>query len=253
MFFKNLLNGVAETLDIKYKSSLRDGINSSDIGELCEVFIKEFLSNCLDDQYKVFRGGNIVNTTGDRSPQLDIVLTNKNALKIFGDKGIYPLETVVGVFSITSNLTLAKLKKCITELSKIPKFHYYFHMEKFYGEQFKFETEKVWEHTIPFSCVFGFKGSIKESWINEINAEVSKVKDKSLWPSLIVVNKKAMFEKCLADRGKGVLEYWYEYVPVSDKEKHGYYLSKILFHLDSLCSEQYFRKPNYGKYFEKDY
>ncbi len=253
MFFKNLLNGVAETLDIKYKSSLRDGINSADIGELCEVFIKEFLTNCLDDQYKIFRGGNIVNTTGDRSPQLDVVLTNKNALKIFDDKGIYPIETVIGVFSITSNLTLTKLKKSIAEVGKIPKFNYYFQMEKFYGEKFINETHKLWEHIIPFSCIFGFKGSIKESWLTNINEEVSKTKDKSLWPSLIVVNKKGMFEKFVKGSNNGELEYWYEYVPINEKEKYGYYISKILFHLYTYSGEQYFRNPNYGKYFEKDY
>lgn len=253
MFFKNLLNGTAETLDIKYQSSLRDGINSADIGELCEIFIKEFLTNCLDDHYKIFRGGNIVNTIGDRSPQMDIVLTNKNTLKIFGDKGVYPIETLIGVFSITSNLTLSKLKKCIGELAKIPKHHYYFHMETFFGEKFKDETDMVWKVHVPFSCIFGFKGNIKESWLQEINKVAHQVSDKSLLPTLIVVNKKAMFEKCFKKQDNGKVTFWYEYVPINTRDKHGYYLSKILFHLYNLSGEQYFRKPNYAEYFGKDY
>ncbi len=253
MFFNNLLNGTAEALDIKYQSSLRDGINSADIGELCEIFIKEFLTNCLDDHYKIFRGGNIVNTIGNRSPQLDIVLTNKNALKIFGDKGIYPIETVIGVFSITSNLTLAKLKHCMTELSKIPKHHYFFHMEKFYGDKFKTETDDVWKNTVPYSCIFGFKGNIKNTWLDEINKKAQEVSDKSLLPSLIVVNKKALFEKCIKKEANGQITFWYEYVPVNTKDKYGYYLSKILFHLYNLSGEQNFRRPNYGQYFDKDY
>ncbi len=50
MFFKNYLNGIAEMLDVKYKSFLRAEINPADIGELCELFVKEFLSECLASQ-----------------------------------------------------------------------------------------------------------------------------------------------------------------------------------------------------------
>jgi hypothetical protein len=253
MFFKNLLNGTAELLDIKYQSSLRDGINSADIGELCEIFIKEFLTNCLDDYYKIFRGGNIVNTIGNCSPQLDIVLTNKNTLKIFGDKGIYPIETVIGVFSITSNLTLPKLEKCMIELSKIPKHHYGFHMERFYGEKFKTDTNEVWENSVPFSCIFGFKGNIKEQWIDKINKHAEMILDHSLLPSIIVVNKKGFIEKSIMKDENGNINFWFEFVPLNTKDTYGYYLSKILFHLYNLSGEQYFRRPNYHKYFERDY
>lgn len=253
MFFKNLLNGTAEALDIRYQSSLRDGINSADIGELCEIFIKEFLTNCLDDQYKIFRGGNIVNTIGDRSPQMDIILTNKNALKIFGDKGIYPIETLIGVFSITSNLTLQKLGDCIKQLSKIPKHNYSFLMDTFYGEKFKNDTDILWKNAVPFSCIYGFKGNIKESWLDEINKQSRGISDKSLLPSLIVVNKKAMLEKCIKKGKDGQIMYRYEFVPINTKDKYGYYLSKILFHLYNLSGEQNFRTPNYGRYFDKDY
>jgi hypothetical protein len=253
MFFKKHLNGVAETLDIKYKSSLTDGINSADIGELCELFIKEFLISYLDNHYKIFRGGHIVNTIGNRSPQMDIVLANRNTLRIFGDKGIYPIEDVIGVFSITSNLTLPKLKKCIKELGKIPKHHYCFNMEKFYGEKFKIETETIWKNAVPFSCIFGFKGNIKESWIKDINKELLQTADKSLWPSMIVVNKKAIIEKRIVSNSKGEVHHFYEFAPVDSKEVFGYYLSKILFNLFNLSSEQTYRKTDYANYFSKDY
>ena len=253
MFFENQFNGLSEILEVKYQSSLREGMNSADIGELCEIFIKEFLVGCLDDHYKIFRGGNITNTIGNLSSQLDIVLTNRNTLKIFGDKGIYPIETVIGVFSITSNLTLPKLKKSIKELSSIPKHHYCFSMEKFYGLTFFNETDKVWKNTIPYSCIFGFKGKIDKSWIDKINIELSKVPDKSLWPSMIVVNKKGMIEKFIKKKENGDIEHWYGYVRIDSKDKYGYYISKILFHLYNLSNEQNFRRPDYANYFGKDY
>lgn len=253
MFFKNHFNGLSEILDVKYKSSLRDGINSADIGEMCEIFIKEFLASCLDEHYKIFRGGNIINTVGNLSSQLDIVLTNRNTLKIFGDKGIYPIETVIGVFSITSNLTYSKLKKSLKEISSIPKHNYCFSMEKFYGRSFFDDTEKVWKNTVPYSCIFGFRGKINNKWIAKINVELSKVSDKSLWPSMIVVNKKGVIEKFIKKNETGEIEHWYEYVSIDTKEKYGLYISRILFHLYNLSNEQNFRRPNYANYFGKDY
>ncbi len=253
MFFKRLLNGTSESLDIRYKSHIRKGMNSADIGELCEIFAKDFLINFLDDHYKIFRGGNVVNVHGDQSPQLDIILTNKNTLKIFDDKGIYPIETVIGVFSITSSLTLSKLKECIQQLKKIPKHGFCFHMEKFYGEKFQKETHEIWKNAIPFSCIFGFEGDIKDSWINDINNELSSANDKSLCPTIIVVNKKGMFEKFFKKNSNGEIEHYYEFVPINSEEVYGYPLSKILFDLYNLSAEQNYRRPDYGNYFGKDY
>ena len=84
-----------------------------------------------------------MNILGEKLPQLDVVLTTGNTLKIFDDKGIYPIETLVGVFSITSNLTLQKLKYA-SAVKKIPKRGYCFHMEKYFGEKFRDDTHKVW-------------------------------------------------------------------------------------------------------------
>jgi hypothetical protein len=76
---------------------------------LCEIFVKEFLTNALEDNYRTVRGGQIVNSNDDHSKQIDIILCSKRTSKIFSDKGIYPTETVKGVFSITSTLDLPKL------------------------------------------------------------------------------------------------------------------------------------------------
>ncbi|HYM92792.1 MAG TPA: DUF6602 domain-containing protein [Chitinophagaceae bacterium] len=248
MFFKNYFNGISEAVDAKYRAYNRHKINSADIGELCELFIKEILIDCLDDHYKIFRGGNITDNTGQKSGQLDIVITNKSALKIFGDKGIYPIESVSAVFSITSNLTLAKLKKCMTELGKIPKEKYCFKIESFYGEGFEKKVKKAWETLIPFTCVFGFKGNISEKWIKGINEEAQKISDKSLLPVLIIVNKKGIIE-----RNQLSNKVIYEFTSIDDKEKYGEWLSRLLFRLFDISRVQTFLSPKYEYYFSKDY
>lgn len=253
MFFKNYFNGLAEVLDVKYKSHLRDEINPADLGELCELFLKEFLFACLDNHYQVFRGGNIVNTIGDRSPQLDIILTNRNTLRIFSDKGIYPIETICGAFCITSNLTTAKLKHEIAQLGKIPKHHYDFNIEKAYGKEFNEATHNVWRNLVPYTCIFGFNGEITETWIEVLNQEVSKIPDSSLWPSIIIVNKKGMIEKAI-DRTKGPGFIWkYVFTPIVPNNNYGEWCSKILFNLYNLSSEQNYMRPDYANYFSKDY
>lgn len=253
MFFKNYLNGLSEMLEVKFKSNKRAGINSADKGELCEIFIKDFLDNYLDNHYKIFRGGNVVNVLGEQSPQLDIILTNGNTLKIFDDKGIYPIETLVGVFSITSNLTLQKFKEDLLLLEKIPKRGYCFRMEKYFGEKFKDETQKVWEHIIPFSCVFGFEGELKDSWKDELNNHLANATNKSLCPTIVMVNKKGMFEKFIEKQPNGDIKHFYDFFPLDTPDGQGYAFSKILYDLYNLSAEQNYRRPDYANYFKSDF
>ena len=253
MFFKNYLNGLSEILNVKFNAQKRQGMNSADKGELCEVFIKDFLNDYLDNHYKIFRGGNVVNIYNEKSPQLDIVLTSGNTLKIFDDKGIYPIETLVGIFSITSNLTRQKLLEDLQLLEKIPKRGYCFHMEKYFGEKFRDETHKVWENTIPFSCVFGFEGELKEIWIEDLNCHLANSTNKSLCPTIVMVNKKGMFEKFIEKQPNGEIRHFYEFVPLDNPEGQGYAFSKILLDLYNLSAEQNYRRPDYGNYFMSDF
>ncbi len=193
------------------------------------------------------------NVKGNKSPQLDIILTKRNTLKIFSDKGIYPIETVCGVFCVTSNLTVTKLKHEITQLSKIPKYEYGFSMEAAWGDKFNSETHNVWKNLVPYSCIFGFNGDITEDWINTINEEVSKTPDQSLWPSIIIVNKKGMIEK-VNDKTKGPgLNWIYVFTPFKQDDNYGEWCSQVLFNLYNLSGEQYYLRPQYENYFSQDY
>lgn len=248
MFFKNYFNGLSEALDAKYRAYKRDKINSADIGELCEIFIREILNDFLDDHYKIFRGGNIINHIGQNSGQIDIVLTNKSALKIFSDKGIYPIESVSAIFSITSNLTLYKLKKSIKEIQRIPKSNYKFRIENFYGDDFINKVHHAWKKLVPFSCVFGFKGKISQKWVSELNKEAKNVVDKSLLPVLIIVNKKGIIERDLLSD-----EVVYTFNTIDSKEKYGEWLSRVLYRLYDMNRFQIYIYPKYEYYFSQDY
>src|ERR1051326_7822146 len=121
MFFKDYFLSLADVLDARFIGHQRAGQNPADIGELCEWFIKEFLDEALSSNLKIIRGGKIVNIQGKESNQLDVLACAKNTISIFSHKGIYPVETVGGVFSVTSTLSFPKLEKCIKEFASIPK------------------------------------------------------------------------------------------------------------------------------------
>jgi hypothetical protein len=228
-------------------------MNSADKGELCEIFIKNFLRNYLDDHYKIFRGGNVINLKGEKSPQLDIIITNRACLKIFEDKGIYPIETLIGVLSITSTLTHSKLKTDLQVLASIPKRSYCFKMEKYFGEKFFHETHKVWEMVVPFSCIFGFEGDLKSNWHSDLTYHLNKTADKSLCPTLVIVNKVGMFEKINEMKPDGTFHHYYRFISLKSSDSQGMGLGVILNDLYNLSREQYYRHPDYDKYFQQDF
>ena len=126
MFFKDYFISIANIIDSKFRGYEKITRNPADKGELCEIFMKEFLLDALEDSFKIFRGETIVNSLEIESKQIDIILTGKKSIKLFGDKGIFPTETVQGCFSITATLTKDKLIDCCNEFKSIPKKGYGF-------------------------------------------------------------------------------------------------------------------------------
>src|SRR5579859_1433208 len=120
MSFKGYLDAAAEVLAARFKGKRWQNQNSSDIGEISEMLIKDFLGEFLSSQFAILRGGHVVRAHGEKSKQMDIVLCSKNYPSIFADKGLYPLESVLGAFAVTSNLTREKLISSVECLASIP-------------------------------------------------------------------------------------------------------------------------------------
>ena len=67
------------------------------------------------------------------------------------------------------------------------------------------------------------------------------INDHSLWPSLIIVNKRGMFEKIITKISKNKVKEKYIYTSLESKEKWGECFSKILFHLKNLVIPTMYR------------
>lgn len=249
MFYKDYFISIANIIDSQFRGYEATTKNPADKGELCEIFVKNFLTYSLEDSFKIFRGGHIINSIGDESKQIDIVLTGKKSLKLFGDKGVFPTETVQGCFSITATLTKEKLLNCVEEFKSIPKKGYEFLSAKFGSNDFFKQSEDVWKRLLPYKCVFAYKGEIKEDWIDDF---IKKSEKADLFyndlPDLIIVNKVGMIEKIIT-KEKTVFSFglFKDY-----QDNIGIPFGKMLYHLNTFCWEELYLQPELKNYFNRD-
>lgn len=250
MFYKDYFISVANIIDSQFRGYEAITKNPADKGELCEIFIKNFLIESLEDSFKIFRGGRIINSLGKESKQIDVILTGKRSIKLFGDKGIFPTETVQGCFSITATLTKEKLIDCVEEFKSIPKQGYGFLTPRFGKDKFSEQSVQVWKALLPYKCIFAYQGEIKNEWIDDL----IKLSDKpDLFyndiPDLIIVNKLGFIEKVITPEKKTA----FSFVLFEDYQNNiGIPYGKMLYHLNTFCWEELYLQPELKNYFNKD-
>jgi hypothetical protein len=222
MFFNDYLTAAADIIDAKFRGNRWQGQNSADIGEVCETFVNEFLSQFLSNQFSVFRGGNIVSVAGKKSAQMDIVLCAKNCPVLFTNKGLYPIEAVLGAFAVTSNLTRTKLDSSVGCLASIPdenpRFYY---IAPWRGTlEPDAEVMRAWRRRVPYRCIFGIDGVLDDDSVIGLNQTVAENKCAlEKMPDVIVVNRRGMILKNRSDLlvdGKPV-EGYFHFTDVSGK------------------------------------
>lgn len=254
MFFKSYLNGIAEILDGKLRC-IEKLIHRSDIGFLSEVFVRDFLRESFNGIYKIYLGDQIINSEGVRSKQIDIVLCSHNSLNLFTDKGIYPIESVYGVFSIKKELNHTNLfEDCIPNLLSIPTDVLKIHP----GILNHSKIENEWRNRHPLKFVFAYKGKIQPEWTEELNEKVRENKD-NLYalPWLIAVNKESLIIKNLRGRaeftdGTSIDTYFYHDNFNNINPNNAKPFIYILNELHKKSTWQYFVTPEYHEYFNQD-
>lgn len=127
-------------------------------GQIREVFLQGLLKHFLPDYFGVGTGI-ITNNQADQSKQTDIVIYDSRVLPpllVSGDPNIFPIEAVVGVVEVKSELTLPELRK--TENAARHLFDVVF-------------RKNVWLHEArpPLYAVFGLSGSKIRTLSTETN------------------------------------------------------------------------------------
>lgn len=195
MIFRDYLNAVADVMHAKFEGNRWQGQNPADIGEVCETLIKEFLSQFLSSQFAIFRGGHIVSIAGGKSKQMDVVLCSRNYPSIFAEKGIYPVESVLGAFSVTSNLGREKLRETVSCLASIPNEDpRFFYIAPWSGAvEPNLQVIEAWKRRVPYRCVFAINGVLDDESVRGLNKQVDSGQfPQERLPNLIVVNRQGM-------------------------------------------------------------
>ena len=186
---------------------------------------------------------------------MDIVLCSKKSIKIFGDKGIYPIETVFGVFSITATLSKPKFMKTLLELATIPKSPKFIYHKIKKKSLMTDPTMKQWNQLIPYKCIFGFTGTINGQWVLELNNKIKNNSiDRHLLPDIIIVNKVGMIEKIHERINEPYDENlsYYHFTDFSKYKNPGSCFPRILNHLHMATTWENVVMPDYVEYFKKD-
>jgi hypothetical protein len=103
-----IISGLSQKID-----SLSKMNHNLTKGELRELFVNDLLSQFLASQYGI-GSGIIINQAGLQSKQTDIVIYDKRLLPPFifhHSLGVYPVESVLAVIEIKTNLTKSELLK----------------------------------------------------------------------------------------------------------------------------------------------
>lgn len=114
------LNSLADKLDIESKLAGEAGHNPT-IGDNRERLVQLFLSKHLPDSLNVFVGGLIIDSDGNESKQIDVIVSNNLGINFREhEKMFIGVESVASAITVKSMLDKAAIYDCLYNLASIP-------------------------------------------------------------------------------------------------------------------------------------
>jgi len=106
--------------NIFWDENLKKLIHPGEFGSYREIACREFLKCILPNQFEI-GSGFIMNSFGDTSNQCDLVIYDRDRTPFIesdNSQRFYPIETVIGIGEIKSDLTMQGLKGALDKLAK---------------------------------------------------------------------------------------------------------------------------------------
>jgi hypothetical protein len=170
-------------------------------GTARENKLKIFLKDKLPEKYGL-GNGEIVSPSNDVTKQCDLIVFNKmDGIPLFQDLQIYPLESVLGVVEVKSNLTKVKLEEGLNAIKSVkeivPKDTLTFN---FIEREYVGGYTQSFQRPVPFGIIFAFdlEGNSLDSLLNNLY-DWEKDVDSRFWPNLIVVLNQGIIYHTNAD------------------------------------------------------
>jgi hypothetical protein len=136
-----------------------------------------------------FSTGEVFDLKGDKSGQIDIILVSDAAPKIhlYGAVNLFPVETVLGVIEVKSNLTSGAKGELLKVLAHCKRLKKLYKMDRAHQEAAYLKSESYKFYSVPY-IVFAYAGCSSDILITTLKGQISSacnhLKD---MPDLIVV------------------------------------------------------------------
>lgn len=194
--FKDLLNHFQAESDkisnILSETAIHD--NRSDLGDIRENLLMDVLKRYIPSKFNIEKGGFLFDIEGNKSKQLDILITTEHTLKFLhtveeNSKTFNCIEGCVAVISMKTNLNKSDLNDSILNLDSIPK------IKKFAKHPIYTNIDELVKE-LPLKIIFALRGSdYKTTWKNlhEILEENNITAEQS--PDFIVINNEFTIAK----------------------------------------------------------
>lgn len=163
--------------------------------ELCKDFLKLFLPPHL-----AIGDGAVINANGETSAQCDIIIYDQNVAPFLTKKRFFPIECVLGVGEIKSDLSNGVLKEALGKLSKIKKMAELGERSQAYPYTFLIAKK----FTFPFN-------KIEEYYVEEGSAQTHKHNVLLAFENGLSVYETPSFQKrfgsVIKETGKKIVDY----------------------------------------------
>lgn len=171
-------------------------MNSDDRGENKEIILQGFLEGHLPKRCDIFRGGYIFDSFGNKSSQIDLIVTSEFTLQFkqtiakSETKSFNCVEGSIAAISVKSTLDKKQLCEAIDNLASLPTAKYYLQLDPHDQMTYEVITQT------PFKVIFAYKGVNVKALLRDLKIHLKNNKipiDRA--PDLIIVNKRCYISK----------------------------------------------------------
>jgi len=220
----------ADVLLALYERS-KDQEASANIGSNRELFCNNFLSRVLPPRLTVRQGGEIWDSQGNRTGQLDVIILRDDTPSLtYGKSDTFLAEGVFGIIEVKSNLTKTKLQEELTKLSRVKALTPL-------GGGARITSGPVLNR--PLRCIFAYEGATWKTLVQEL----AKPENIAMTDLICILNRGALISR-------GLILGWEGDAPFCVSEGRAASLAWLYYHLVSYSTSFMGRALSIDKYFE---
>jgi hypothetical protein len=226
--------------------------NTVDKGEEREKILLTFLKEHLPKRCEIMRGGYIFDHIGNRSNQIDLIVTSEFTLQFqklgaTESKSFNCTEGTIAVASVKSFLNKKELFDALDNLASLPTTRL-FVPNTAHDDLFRDVVMKT-----PFKVIFAFKGISTKAILEDLKQYFKeKQPSEASMPDLIIVNNSCAISKIGIDgfrnQAGDFLPFGSYFANCESKHIGGYALMKLIFNIQEVSNLSSMAMIHFNRY-----